>query len=114
MGAGSPEDGIFDRDRSLDPERAAEIRAYFNRAAEDEEHYPSTIDPRIWHVKLVLEHLEACMAPGKRVADIGCGKGRYARVVKERWPSAHVDRGGFWRKRCWPAFRPISSASPPA
>jgi ubiquinone/menaquinone biosynthesis C-methylase UbiE len=72
--------------------RAAEIRAYFNRAAGDEEHYPSTIDPRIWHVKLVLEQLEACMgaAPGKRLADIGCGKGRYARIVKEHWPAAHV------------------------
>ncbi len=67
---------------------ASEIRAYFNRAAGDEEHYPSTIDPRIWHVKLVLEHLGD--ASGKRVADIGCGKGRFARIVKERWPDAHV------------------------
>ena len=45
----------------VDPANAAqrreEIRAYFNRAAADEEHYPSTIDPRIFHVKLVLEHL---------------------------------------------------------
>src|SRR6202167_4610454 len=67
---------------------ASEIRAYFNRAAGDEEHYPSTIDPRIWHVKLVLEHLGD--ASGKRVADIGCGKGRFARIVKERWPDARV------------------------
>ena len=28
-----------------------EIRGYFNRAAADEEHYPSTIDPRIFHVR---------------------------------------------------------------
>src|SRR5262249_32657377 len=27
---------------------------------------------------------------GKRVADIGCGKGRFARIVKERNPSATV------------------------
>ena len=61
---------------------AATIRAFFNEAAADEEHYPSTIDPRIWHVKLVLEHLGDLN--GKRVADVGCGKGRFARIVKER------------------------------
>jgi len=33
------------------------IRDFFNKAAADEEHYPSTIDPRIYHVKLILEHL---------------------------------------------------------
>jgi ubiquinone/menaquinone biosynthesis C-methylase UbiE len=82
--------GLLDRLRGRPAVTASEIRAYFNRAAGDEEHYPSTIDPRIWHVKLILEHLEPCMAPGKRVADIGCGKGRFARIVKERWPSAHV------------------------
>ena len=60
---------------------AAAIRAFFNEAAADEEHYPSTIDPRIWHVKLVLEHLGDLN--GKRVADVGCGKGRFARIVKE-------------------------------
>jgi ubiquinone/menaquinone biosynthesis C-methylase UbiE len=59
---------------------AAQIRDFFNRASADEEHYPSTIDPRIWHVKLVLDHLAGC----RRVADIGCGKGRFARLVHER------------------------------
>jgi ubiquinone/menaquinone biosynthesis C-methylase UbiE len=66
----------------------AEIRAFFNRAAGDEEHYPSTIDPRIFHVKLVLDHIGE-IANG-RVADVGCGKGRFARIVKERHPSATV------------------------
>jgi ubiquinone/menaquinone biosynthesis C-methylase UbiE len=79
---------LIDRLRGRPAISASEIRAYFNRAAGDEEHYPSTIDPRIWHVKLVLEHLGD--ASGKRVADIGCGKGRFARIVKEHWPDAHV------------------------
>jgi ubiquinone/menaquinone biosynthesis C-methylase UbiE len=71
--------------RTADP---ATIRAFFNQAAADEEHYPSTIDPRILHVKVVLEHLGDLS--GKRVADVGCGKGRFARIVKERNPEATV------------------------
>jgi len=67
---------------------AAEIRDYFNRAAADEEHYPSTIDPRIWHVKLIVDHIVG--GPHARVADIGSGKGRFARIVKERFPAASV------------------------
>jgi ubiquinone/menaquinone biosynthesis C-methylase UbiE len=72
-------------------DRAA-IRAFFNDAARDEEHYPSTIDPRILHVKLVLEHLGAGVGglAGKRIADVGCGKGRFAKIVAEREPSAVV------------------------
>jgi malonyl-CoA O-methyltransferase len=71
---------------------AAEIRAFFNQAAEDEEHFPATIDPRIYHVKLVQEQiapaLETVARP--RIADLGCGKGRFARLVKERHPEATV------------------------
>lgn len=66
----------------------SEIREHFNRAAADNEHYPATIDPRIFHVKLVLEHLGDLR--GKRVADVGCGKGRFARIVAERNPEASV------------------------
>ena len=76
--------------RTADP---AAIRAFFNEAAADEEHYPSTIDPRILHVKLVLEHLGDLNGQnlnGKFVADVGCGKGRFARIVKERNPGATV------------------------
>lgn len=65
-----------------------EIREYFNRAAGDEEHYPSTIDPRIFHVRLVLDHLGDLTR--RRVADVGCGKGRFARIVQERHPAAQV------------------------
>jgi ubiquinone/menaquinone biosynthesis C-methylase UbiE len=71
--------------RTADP---ATIRAFFNEAAADEAHYPSTIDPHILHVKVVLEHLGDLN--GKRVADVGCGKGRFARIVKERNPGASV------------------------
>ena len=63
-----------------------EIARFFNEASRDEEHFPSSIDPRIYHVKLVLEHL----APARRVADIGCGKGRFARLVHEANPSRSV------------------------
>ena len=66
----------------------AQIREYFNTAAADEEHYPSTIDPRILHVKIVLAHMGDLA--GKRVADIGCGKGRFARIVQDRNPGASV------------------------
>jgi ubiquinone/menaquinone biosynthesis C-methylase UbiE len=74
--------------RRSPPASTAEIREFFNAAAQDDQHYPSTIDPRIFHVKLVLEHLGDLA--GKRVADIGCGKGRFARVVQERYPAASV------------------------
>src|SRR5262249_42953598 len=70
---------------AVDP---ASIRAYFNDAAGDEEHYPSTIDPRILHVKLVIDHMG--VLADKRIADIGCGKGRFARIIAERQPSARV------------------------
>ncbi len=66
----------------------AELRAFFNEAASSEEHYPSTIDPRIFHVKLVLEHLGDLS--GKCIADVGCGKGRFARIIHEKYPSAHI------------------------
>jgi malonyl-CoA O-methyltransferase len=80
---------LFDRFRHKPREAStAELRAFFNDAASSEEHYPSTIDPRIFHVKLVMEHLGDLS--GKRVADVGCGKGRFARVIQEQYPSAHI------------------------
>ncbi len=73
-------------DQRLTPELLADIQASFDRAAADEEHFPSTIDPRIYHVKLIREHLGALA--GKRVLDIGCGKGRFLRVLREQDPAA--------------------------
>ena len=64
------------------------IRAYFNQAAASEEHYPSAIDPRILHVRRVLDHLGDMN--GRVAADVGSGKGRFARIVKDRNPGATV------------------------
>ena len=72
----------------LTPELRGRIQAAFDRAAGDEEHFPSTIDPRIYHVKLVREHLG--QLGGKRVLDAGCGKGRFARVLHEQEPGAEL------------------------
>jgi malonyl-CoA O-methyltransferase len=80
--------GLLERLRRKPTPDQAAIRAFFNQAASDETHYPSTIDPRIFHVQLVLEHLGDLA--GKRVADVGCGKGRFARIVKERHPGSCV------------------------
>jgi ubiquinone/menaquinone biosynthesis C-methylase UbiE len=72
----------------LTPELRARIQASFDEASRDEEHFPSTIDPRIYHVKLIAEHLGDLR--GKRVLDVGCGKGRFARVFHERQPEAEL------------------------
>ncbi len=65
-----------------------EIRQSFNEAADDEEHFPSTIDPRIYHVQLLLEYFGDLSE--RRVLDAGCGKGRFARIMKERNPEASI------------------------
>ena len=65
-----------------------EIIRHFNDAADDEEHFPSTIDPRIYHVQLILEYFGDLN--GRRVLDVGCGKGRFARLLTERFPGSAV------------------------
>lgn len=70
------------------PVPLVDIRRSFNEAAADEEHFPSTIDPRIYHVQLILRFFGDLS--GKRVLDIGSGKGRFARVLKDTHPSASL------------------------
>lgn len=70
----------------MDADLLRRIRASFEQAASDEEHFPSTIDPRIYHVQLIVEQFGDLQ--GKRVLDVGCGKGRFARVLKDRNPGA--------------------------
>ena len=72
----------------LTPELRARIQASFDEASQNEEHFPSTIDPRIYHVKLIREYLGDLR--GKRVLDVGCGKGRFARVFREQEPAAEL------------------------
>jgi malonyl-CoA O-methyltransferase len=81
--------GIFDRlrsRRSPTPADLATVRDYFTQAAADEENYPSTIDPRILFVRSVVEHL----GDVRVAADIGSGKGRFARIMKDRNPLATI------------------------
>jgi ubiquinone/menaquinone biosynthesis C-methylase UbiE len=70
------------------PVALREIVQHFNEAAADEENFPATIDPRIYHVQLILEYFGDLN--GKRVLDVGCGKGRFARVLGERYRQASM------------------------
>jgi ubiquinone/menaquinone biosynthesis C-methylase UbiE len=72
----------------LTPELRARIQASFDESSRNDEHFPATIDPRIYHVKLIREHLGDLR--GKRVLDAGCGKGRFARVFREQEPEAEL------------------------
>jgi ubiquinone/menaquinone biosynthesis C-methylase UbiE len=76
------------RKLKLTPDLAREIRRSFEEASTDEEHFPSTIDPRILHVRLVVEYL-GDLGTGAAL-DVGCGKGRFARIVKQHNPGARI------------------------
>jgi ubiquinone/menaquinone biosynthesis C-methylase UbiE len=72
----------------LNPELREEIRRSFDEASQDEAHFPSTIDPRIQHVQVLLKFFGDLS--GRKVLDIGCGKGRFARVLSEKHPAAEI------------------------
>ena len=64
------------------------IRRSFEESAADEEHFPSTIDPRILHVRVMLETFGDLT--GKRVLDAGCGKGRFGRALLAEFAGARI------------------------
>ena len=72
----------------LSDELRREIRQSFDEASRDEEHFPSTIDPRILHVQVLLRFFAPVAS--NRLLDVGCGKGRYARVMLEKNPHARL------------------------
>jgi malonyl-CoA O-methyltransferase len=75
-------------DPVLDAELREKIRRSFNEASRDEEHFPSTIDSRIQHVQALLRFFGPLA--GKKVLDVGCGKGRFARVLLAENPRADI------------------------
>ncbi len=79
---------LSQREAAPDPELRNEIRRSFDEASRDEEHFPSTIDPRIQHVQTLLKFFGDLT--DKRVLDAGCGKGRFARVLREQYPGADI------------------------
>jgi malonyl-CoA O-methyltransferase len=76
------------REAALDAALRDKIRRSFDEASHDEERFPSTIDPRIRHVQVLLKFFGPLA--DKRVLDVGCGKGRFARVLQGQNPGADI------------------------
>ena len=82
----------------LTAELREQIRRLFDEASRDEEHFPSTIDPRIYHVRLILEYFGDL--PVNACLDVGCGKGRFARVLSGELSRRPRSGGWISRRRC--------------
>ena len=76
------------RKTEINPLLAEEIRQSFEVAASDEKNFPSSIDERIQHVQAVVAYMEPVSSHA--ILDLGSGKGRFASIVKARFPHAHV------------------------
>lgn len=72
----------------VDEGLVAEIRQSFELAAADETHFPSSIDERIQHVRLIVDHMRPAFAGV--ILDLGSGKGRFASIIQRQYPAAHV------------------------
>ena len=82
----------------LTPELRARIQPSFDEAARDEEHFPSTIDPRIYHVKLIA-------GSSRRSAPASASRCRLRqRPLRARVPgaAARAPNSGAWisPRRC--------------
>jgi len=68
------------------------IDAYCLRIASDFDREVDIYEPAIFEsdgrVQALVDHLGDLN--GKRVLDVGCGKGRYLRVLQHRWPDARL------------------------
>ena len=73
---------------TLNPALRSELRRSFDEASRDDEHFPATIDPRIQHVQVLLKFFGELA--DKHVLDVGCGKGRFDRVLLELNPGAKI------------------------
>ncbi|MFN9296968.1 MAG: class I SAM-dependent methyltransferase [Acidobacteriota bacterium] len=66
----------------------SEIRSSFEAAAGDDQHFPSTIDPRIYPVQLIARYFGDMNS--RLALDAGSGKGRFARVLQDLNPQARI------------------------
>lgn len=65
-----------------------EIRKACDKFADDEENFPTTIDPNSYHVRVIINFFGDLN--NKKTLDLGCGKGRFLRVMKDEYPKSKL------------------------